>query len=290
MNKQERRARRHNSLLAESASRFIRNPLAVAGLMIMGIMIILCCLAPVIAPEGYDMQDVSKKFIPPCREFICGTDNLGRSVFVRLLYGGRVSLLIGVTATSFAAIFGVTLGAVAGFYGGRTDNLIMRGMDVLSSIPSILLAIAIAASMGGGLMNAIVAVGISSIPSFARTIRGPILTVKEQQYVEAARATDAKDSRIIFKYILPNVSSQLIIETTIHLALAILTAASLSFLGLGVTPPQPEWGSMISSGRAYILEYPYLVTFPGLCIAAMVLSLNLVGDGLRDALDPRLKH
>ena len=165
----------------------------------------------------------------------------------------------------------------------------MRFMDILSSVPSILLAIAISAVMGGGMTTAIVAIGISSVPSFARMMRGPILSAKSMQYVEAARSTDARDIRIIFKYILPNVSSQLIVEITMIMANSILTAASLSFLGLGVTAPTPEWGSMISNGRQYITRYPYLVTYPGLCIAALVLALNLVGDGLRDALDPRLK-
>lgn len=187
-------------------------------------------------------------------------------------------------------MFGTLFGALAGFYGGKIDNIIMRALDILASLPAILLAIAISATLGGGLVNAIIAVGISSIPAFARMMRGPIMAVKEQQYIEAARATDAKDSRIILRYILPNVSSQLIIQVSMYIAKSILTAASLSFLGLGVTPPQPEWGSMISAGRAYIMNQPYLVTFPGLCIAIVVLCLNLVGDGLRDAFDPRLKN
>lgn len=280
---------RQRSLLKEAIIRFFHNPTGLAGFVLISAMILLSLLAGVIAPEGYDVQDISLEFIKPCREYICGTDNLGRSVFVRLLYGGRVSLLIGTTSTAFATIFGTTIGAVSGFYGGKIDNVLMRLMDILSSVPSILLAIAISAVMGGGMVTAIIAIGISSVPSFARMMRGPILSVKGMQYVEAARATDAGDIRIIFKYILPNVSSQLIVEITMIMANAILTAASLSFLGLGVTAPTPEWGSMISSGRQYITRYPYLVTYPGLCIAALVLALNLVGDGLRDALDPRLK-
>lgn len=276
--------------MGEAMIRFLRNPTGLIGLAVIAVMVILSLLAGVIAPEGYDVQDISQKFLLPCKEHLCGTDNLGRDVFVRLLYGGRTSLIIGVTSTAFATVFGTTIGALAGFYGGKVDNILMRLMDILNSIPSILLAIAISAVMGGGLFNAILAIGISSVPSFARMMRGPILSAKGQQYVEAARSTDATDIRIIFKYILPNVSSQLIVEITMILANAILTAASLSFLGLGVTPPTPEWGSMISNGRQYIMKYPYLVTFPGLCIAAIVLALNLVGDGLRDALDPRLKQ
>ncbi|MCI8382485.1 MAG: ABC transporter permease [Lachnospiraceae bacterium] len=280
---------RQRSLFREAMIRFLHNPTGMAGFIIISVMVILSLSAGIIAPEGYDVQDISLEFIRPCREYICGTDNLGRSVFVRLLYGGRVSLLIGVTSTAFATVFGTAIGAVSGFYGGKTDNLLMRFMDILSSVPSILLAIAISAVMGGGMTTAIVAIGISSVPSFARMMRGPILSAKSMQYVEAARSTDARDIRIIFKYILPNVSSQLIVEITMIMANSILTAASLSFLGLGVTAPTPEWGSMISNGRQYITRYPYLVTYPGLCIAALVLALNLVGDGLRDALDPRLK-
>ena len=281
---------KQRSLLREALIRFSRNPTGMAGLVIILVMVVLSLLAGVIAPEGYDVQDITKKFIAPGSQYLCGTDNLGRSVFVRLLYGGRTSLLIGVVATAFATVFGTAIGAAAAFYGGKIDNVLMRLMDILNSIPSILLAIAISAVMGGGLPNAILAIGISSVPAFARMMRGPILSAKAQQYVEAARSTDAADIRIIFKYILPNVSSQLIVEITLTLANAILTAASLSFLGLGVTPPTPDWGSMISDGRQYIMKYPYLVTCPGLCIAAMVLALNLVGDGLRDALDPRLKQ
>lgn len=281
---------KQRSLMKEALIRFSRNPTGMVGLFIIVVMVTLSLMAGIIAPEGYDVQDITKKFIGPCKDYLCGTDNLGRSVFVRLLYGGRTSLLIGIVATAFATVFGTGIGAVAGFYGGKIDNILMRLMDILNSIPSILLAIAISAVMGGGLVNAILAIGISSVPAFARMMRGPILSAKAQQYVEAARSTDATDIRIIFKYILPNVSSQLIVEITLILANAILTAASLSFLGLGVTPPMPEWGSMISDGRQYIMKFPYLVTCPGLCIAAMVLSLNLVGDGLRDALDPRLKQ
>lgn len=278
------------SLVADALIRFSRKPLPMLGLCVLLAVTILCMLAGVIAPEGYDVQNTDAIFVSPCKEYIFGTDNLGRSLFVRLLYGGQVSLFIGVAATLISGVFGTLFGALAGFYGGKIDNIIMRALDILASLPAILLAIAISATLGGGLVNAIIAVGISSIPAFARMMRGPIMAVKEQQYIEAARATDAKDSRIILRYILPNVSSQLIIQVSMYIAKSILTAASLSFLGLGVTPPQPEWGSMISAGRAYIMNQPYLVTFPGLCIAIVVLCLNLVGDGLRDAFDPRLKN
>lgn len=290
MRKGRQRTVQQRSLVADALIRFSRKPLPMLGLCVLLAVTILCMLAGVIAPEGYDVQNTDAIFVSPCKEYIFGTDNLGRSLFVRLLYGGQVSLFIGVAATLISGVFGTLFGALAGFYGGKIDNIIMRALDILASLPAILLAIAISATLGGGLVNAIIAVGISSIPAFARMMRGPIMAVKEQQYIEAARATDAKDSRIILRYILPNVSSQLIIQVSMYIAKSILTAASLSFLGLGVTPPQPEWGSMISAGRAYIMNQPYLVTFPGLCIAIVVLCLNLVGDGLRDAFDPRLKN
>ncbi len=284
------RSVKHRSLMAQAMRNFIRNPLGMIGSTIIVVIVLLCVSANLICPEGYDAQNVALKFIAPCREFLFGTDNLGRSLLARLLYGGRTSLLIGAVATLFATIFGTLLGAVAGFYGGKVDAVIMRFMDVLNSIPDIVLAIAVSSALGGGLKNAVLAISISFLPPFARMMRGPVLAVKEQQFVEAARATDARDLRIIFKYILPNVSSQLIVEITLHLARGILTVASLSFIGLGVTPPTPEWGGLISAGRAYILKYPYLVTYPGVAIAITVLSFNLIGDAMRDALDPRLNH
>lgn len=281
---------KQRSLWVEAMGRFAHNPLGMLGLLIILAMVVACILAPVIYPEGYDVQNTSQALIAPCAAHPCGTDNLGRDLLCRLLYGGQTSLVIGAIATIIATIFGTLLGSLAGFYGGRVDAIIMRCMDILSSIPSVLLAIAISSALGGGLQNAILAISVSFIPPFARMMRGPVLMVKEQQYIEAARATDANDFRIILKYILPNVSSQLIVEITMHMAVGILTASSLAFIGLGVTPPTPEWGSMISAGRNYILKQPYLVTFPGVCIALTVLSFNLVGDALRDALDPRLKR
>lgn len=281
---------KRRSMLQESLHRLVRNKIAMTGFGILVIIIILCMLAGVICPEGYDKQDVLNKFQPPSAKYPFGTDSLGRSMLARILYGGRNSLMVGVIATSFSGIMGVLLGSLAGFYGGRTDNLIMRALDVFSAIPNMLMAIAISAALGGGLFNCILAISISGVPQIARVVRAPILAVKEQEYVEAARAVDAKDMRIIFKHVLPNVMSPLIISLTSHVASAILVASALSFLGLGVQPPIPEWGSLISGSRQYIREYPYLVTFPGLAIAVTVLSMNLFGDGLRDALDPKLKY
>lgn len=277
------------SMTGEVLSRLVRNKGAIIGFVIILIVVGACILAPVIAPYDYDAQDTSRKFIEPCAEFIMGTDNLGRDIFSRILYGGRISLQVGFISTAISAVFGITLGAISGYYGGKIDNVIMRVLDVFMAMPNLLLAIAISASLGTGIASAMIAVGVSSIPQFARIVRGPILSVKGQEFIEAAVAIDASDKRIIFRHLLPNVLSPIIVQITLGVAQAIITAASLSFLGLGVQPPYPEWGAMLSSAREYIMNHSYMVTFPGLAIALLVISLNLFGDGLRDAMDPRLK-
>ncbi len=281
---------KRRSVMQESMHRLVRNRLAMSGAAVIVVITILCLLAPIISPEGYDSQDVLNKFQPPSKEYPFGTDSLGRSMLARILYGGKYSLSVGVIATAFSGVLGIALGSIAGFYGGKVDHFVMRFLDIFSSIPNLLMAIAISAALGGGLMNCIWAIAISSTPRIARVVRGPILAVKSTEYVEAARAIDARDGRIIRKHILPNVLSPLIITLTANVAFAILIAAMLSFLGLGVQPPTPEWGSLVSTSRQYIREYPYLVTFPGIAIAVTVLSMNLFGDGLRDALDPKLKY
>lgn len=281
---------KRRSVMQESLQRLVRNKTAMAGFAVLVIIAIICALAGVICPEGFDDQDVTRAFIKPCKEYIMGTDQLGRSMLARILYGGRVSLTIGIISTSISAGVGLILGALAGYYGGKVDNIIMRTLDVFAAIPNTLLAIAISSAMGGGIVNAMIAVGLSGVPGFAKTVRAPILAIKEQEFVEAARSIDASNWRIIFGHIVPNVLSPVIITITGQLAGAILAASSLSFLGLGVQPPTPEWGSLIANSRQFIMKYPYLVTFPGLAIAAVVLSMNLFGDGLRDALDPKLKN
>ena len=281
---------KRRSMMREAMDRLVRNKTAMAGLFILIVITIFCVLAGVICPEGYDMQNVAVAFTAPCKEYPFGTDNLGRSMLARILYGDRVSLSIGLLSTGIAATMGLILGSLAGYYGGKVDNIIMRTLDVFYAIPNTLLAIAISSAMGGGIVNAMIAVGISSIPGFAKMVRAPILAIKEQEFVEAARCVDASDWRIIFKHVVPNVLSPVIITITGQLAGAVLAASSLSFLGLGVQPPTPEWGSLIANSRQYIRDYPYLVTFPGIAIATVVLSMNLFGDGLRDALDPKLKN
>ncbi len=288
--KMNRKEIKRRSMMQESMERLVRNKTAMAGLIVLLIIATLCALANVICPEGYDAQNLSLKLIAPGKQFLLGTDSLGRSLLARILYGGRISLMVGVIATSIATVFGLILGALAGYYGGVVDDVIMRTLDVFYSVPSVLLAIAISSAMGSGIVNAMIAVGISSIPAFAKTVRGPILAIKEEEYVEAARCINASSSRIIFRHVVPNALSPLIITMTGQLAGSILIASALSFLGLGVQAPVPEWGALISSSRMYIRDYPYLVTFPGIAIASVVISMNLFGDGLRDALDPKLKN
>ena len=211
-------------------------------------------------------------------------------MLARVLYGGRISLLIGFVATGISAVIGIILGTVAAYYGGIVDDIIMRILDVFSAIPNLVLAIALAAILGSGVFNCMLAVGITAVPAFARVVRAPILAVMNNEYIEAARSIDAKDKRIMFVHVLPNVLSPIIVQATFNLANAILMAASLSFLGMGVQAPNAEWGALLSASRQYMSNYPYLTIIPGCAIASVVLSMNLFGDGVRDALDPRLKY
>lgn len=282
---------KRRSMMAEAMSRFVRNKTGMFGLIVLVIVVLLCVFAGVIAPEGYNRQSVPDAFTLPFSDgFILGTDSLGRSMLARVLYGGRNSLLIGFVATAISAVFGVVLGTVSAFYGGKVDNVIMRILDVFNSIPNLLMAIVISASLGSGKVNTIIAVAVATIPSFARTVRGPMLAIMGQEYVEAARSIDARDIRIMFKHVLPNIMSPLIVQFTMGMAVSILAVSSLSFLGMGIQAPEPEWGGMLADGRTYLRTYPYLCTVPGVAIALVVFSMNMFGDGLRDALDPRLKY
>lgn len=272
--------------------RLKKNHMAMIGLIIMIILILLAVFANQIADyeEVAIKQNTANRLQGPSRENWLGTDNYGRDIFARIIHGGRISLMVGVVAVGIAVLIGGTLGAIAGFYGGRVDNLIMRAMDIFLAIPSILLAIAIVTALGANLFNLMLAIGISSIPGYARIVRASVLTVKDQEFIEAARAIGASDFRIITKHIIPNALAPVIVQGTLGVATAILSTAGLSFIGLGVPKPRPEWGSMLSDGRAYLWEAPHITTFPGLAIVITILALNLLGDGLRDALDPRLKQ
>jgi len=280
---------KQRGMFRQILDRLVRNRSAMIGFSILVIIVALCLLAPVIAPQGFNDQHLLEKFQPPSLKHLCGTDNLGRDIFHRMLYGGRISLMIGAVSTLFSAAFGIIIGLFAGFYGGTADNIVMRLLDIIMSIPSILLAITIAAALGTGVNSAILAIGIASIPIFARLTRAPIIQIKNEEYIEAARAISASKLRIMFRHLLPNILSPLIVQITINVALSILLAAGLSFLGMGVQPPNPEWGAIITSAKVYITDHSYMVTMPGIAIALTVIGLNLFGDGLRDCLDPRLK-
>ena len=280
---------KQRGMFRQILDRLVRNKSAMIGFCLLMAIVILCLLAPVIAPAGYNAQNLSEKFLTPSWRHLCGTDNLGRDIFARILYGGQVSLFIGLVSTGFSAAAGIVFGLFVGYYGGKADNVGMRVMDILMSIPAILLAITIAAALGSGVSSTIVAIGISSIPIFARLTRAPIIQLKNEEYIDAARAINASKLRIMFRHLLPNILSPLIVQITINVALSIMLAAGLSFLGLGVQPPNPEWGAIITSAKVYIIDHSYMVTMPGIAMALTVIALNLFGDGLRDCLDPRLK-
>lgn len=281
--------KKKESQFAAVMKRLKRNKFAMAGLIIIILLILIAIFADVIAPYGYAEQDLKNTFASPSATHLCGTDKLGRDVFSRLIYGARESLLIGFLSVLLAASIGMVLGAIAGYYGGVLDNVLMRFLDIYQSIPNILMSMVLATALGASTQNTILALGISTIPLHARILRSQFMTLREQEYVEAAIATNANDFEIIFKHVLPNAISPMIVQITMSLGLSILAGATLSFLGLGAQPPSPEWGTMISEGRNYLRNYPYLALAPGLCIMVTVLSFNLLGDGLRDALDPKLK-
>ena len=278
-----------NSQWRDVWRRLRKNRMAMFGLCVLILLFFLAIFADVVAPYGYDDQNYSQMLELPSWQHVMGTDNYGRDIFSRIVYGTRISLLIGFISLAISTIVGSILGACAGYFGGASDTIIMRGSDILMAIPRTVLAIAIATTLGPGLVNAMIAVASGTIPSFTRVVRASTLTVKDQEYVEAARAIGASNFHIIKKYVFPNVLAPIIVQATLGVGTAILLAASLSFLGIGISPPTPEWGSMLSAARSYMRDYWHMVLFPGLAIMITVLALNLFGDGLRDALDPKLK-
>lgn len=269
--------------------RLFFNRKAVVGAVILLIISLAAIFAPFISQYSPSEQNMRNRLQPPSWEHLLGTDNFGRDTFTRIIYGGRLSLRIGFTSVGIALVFGCFLGLVSGYYGGVLDNVIMRFIDIMLALPGFLLALAIVSALGPGMDNLMIAVGISYIPVFARLMRGSVLSIRELDYITSANAAGGSDKRIILRHILPNAINPIIVQSTLALAGSILSAAGLSFLGLGAQPPTPEWGSMIASARPFIRMSHYTVTFPGLAIVFTVLSLNMVGDGLRDALDPRMK-
>lgn len=280
------------SQIKEIWRRMKKNKLAMIGLVIFCILVAMSLSADLIADyqESAIKQDGSIRLQPPSWEHYFGTDQYGRDLLARMVHGSRVSLSIGFFTTGISLLIGGILGAMTGYYGGIFDEIVMRLMDILLSIPSILLAIAIVSAMGPSLLNLLIAITISQIPGFTRIVRSTVLTVVGEDYIEAARACGSKDFRIITNDVLPNAIGPIIVQGTMSVAKMILLAAGLSFIGLGIQPPQPEWGYMLSEAREYMRDYPYLVVIPGIAIAISVFSINLIGDGLRDALDPRLKN
>lgn len=266
-----------------------QNKAAMVGAIIIGAYLLMMIVAPLVSP--YDPYDISleDKLTPPSIEHWMGTDDKGRDIFSRILYGSRLSIGVGFASVLFGAFFGISLGLIAGYYGKWVDTIVSRILDVMLAFPGILLALAIISALGPGLINVTIAVGVFSIPLFARIVRGSTMEVKKLEYIDAIRTIGANDFTIIFKHILPNVLSPIIVQGSMRLATAILSAAGLSFLGLGAQPPSPEWGAMLSSGRDFLFSAPYMAIFPGLMISILVLGFNLFGDGLRDALDPKLK-
>ena len=261
-------SRGHLRNLKDIWIRMKRNKLAMVGLVIIIFLILIAIFADQIAPYSYAEQDLKNQFQLPSAKHWFGTDDLGRDIFSRVVYGSRVSLKVGFISVSISLILGVTLGALTGYYG----------------------AIAIVAALGPGLTNLMMAVGIASIPSYARLVRSSVLSIRDMEFIEAAKANGSSDFRIIFKHIIPNCMAPIIVQATLGVAYAIINAAGLSFIGLGLEPPTPEWGAMLSGGRAYIRDYVHMTLFPGLAIVTTIFALNVLGDGLRDALDPKLKR
>lgn len=279
------------SIWGEAFKRLLRNKAAIIGGIIFLCVVMVAVFADVIAPYGYEEQSLQEQYLPPFSEnHIFGTDNLGRDIFSRVVYGARLSLSVGIVSVAIAMVAGIIIGIFSGYCGGIVDNILMRLMDILLAIPAILLAICISASLGSGLLNLMIAVGISTVPTYARIARASVMMTKGEDFIEAARATGAGHIRLVIKYISPNIVAPLVVQATLGVAVAIISTAALGFLGLGIQPPQSEWGTMLDSTRNYMLSYPYLCVFPGLAIAITILSLNLLGDGLRDALDPKLKQ
>lgn len=281
--------RKKRSQFQETWKRLKKNRLAIVGLVLLVLLVLIAIFADYIAPYPYQKQNHTAVLQSPSREHLMGTDEYGRDIFSRVIYGSRISLYVGFVSLMGGALIGCILGALAGFYGGRVDNIIMRTADVLNGIPRIVLAIAIASTIGPGLTSALIAVATSSIPNFARVVRAATMTVRDQEFVEASMSLGASNGRIIVTHIIPNVLAPIIVQATLGIGTAILLTASLSFLGLGVQPPIPEWGGMLSNSRTFMRDYSYMVISPGIAIMLTVLALNLFGDGLRDALDPKLK-
>ncbi|WP_017470847.1 nickel transporter permease [Amphibacillus jilinensis] len=270
--------------------KLIKNKSAVIGGILIILFILIAFIGPHFTPFSPNTQNTVNKLATPSSEHWFGTDHLGRDIFSRIIHGMSITLYVGFFSVLIGTTIGVVLGIISGYYGGKIDTVIMRLMDILLAFPGILLALAIVSVLGSSTENLIIAVGIFSIPVFARIVRGSTLAVRKLEYIDAIRALGANDARIIFLHILPNVTSPIIVQATLSIATSILTASGLSFIGMGAQPPTPEWGAMLSDGRNYMWDAPHVATIPGIAIVVVVLAFNLFGDGLRDALDPKMKN
>jgi peptide/nickel transport system permease protein len=283
-------AARRSGFWADTLRRVARNRAAMAGGTLVGIFVVMALLAPVLSPYDPLKGRLGERLRTPNPAHWLGTDELGRDVLSRVLHGARITAQIQVAAVGLALAVGTALGLIAGYVGRSVDQVIMRLMDILMAFPGIFLALAIIAALGTGLDNVIIATGIFLVPQFARVVRASTLTLREMEFVQAARALGQGDFAIVFRYLLPNSLAPIIVQTSLRMATVLLTASGLSFLGLGVQPPAPEWGAMLSSARSYMINAPHVALMPGLAIALVVLGFNLLGDGLRDSLDPRLRE
>jgi peptide/nickel transport system permease protein len=289
---EELKAYKKRSQIKEVWRNYKKSPSAMLGLIVLGIIVIVAIIAQIKYDYQVDIvqQNIMNRLMKPSSEHLLGTDQYGRDILTRILYGAKYSLSVGIASVAISSIIGSTLGLFAGYYGGVIENIILRVSEVFVGIPSVLLGIAIMAAFGQSILVLMLAIGLVYVPMFTRTARAAVLPVREQEYIEAAKVSGVSDFNIIFTHVLPNSLSPIIVQITMGVAMGILTASQLSFLGLGVPVPAPEWGAMLSSGREYIRDYSYLTFFPGLAIMITVLSFNLMGDGLRDALDPKLKQ
>ena len=270
--------------------RLRRNKLAMVGMVIAVLLALMAIFAPVIAPYDYQVQSIAERLQMPSAQHLMGTDNMGRDILSRLIYGGRISLLVSLLAVIVSLVIGGLLGAVSGYMGGMVDSIIMRIMDILMAIPGILMAVCISAALGGGVWQTALAIAVAGIAGVCRLVRGQTLTLRNQEYIEAARASGSGTLRILLSNIIPNCLAPIIVNTTMSIGGNIMMISALSFVGLGVQPPIPEWGAILNSGREYVSTFWPLITFPGIAIALTMFGFNVFGDGLRDALDPKLKQ
>lgn len=280
---------KRKSQLRQVGERLLDNKGAVVGLALLVVILLVSLIGPYFSPYEYNQMILTDKFMAPCAKHPLGTDGYGRDILVRLMYGGRYSLLLGFAGALSGMVVGIILGLINGYIGGTFDTVFMRFLDIWAAIPGQLLSIIISTALGPGFVNTVIALSIGEVPLVIRLMRAQILRVRKEEYLEAAHSINASPLRIMFKHILPNVISPVIVNTTMNIGAVITSAAALSYLGLGIKPPNPEWGAMLSAGKNYIGVYNWLVLYPGLCIALVVLCVNLFGDGLRDAIDPKMK-